>query len=102
MSTSTSSLQRRLLNRCERVCPGINLAEIAFFTAVTRILATFNISKALENGTEIIPEVAYTAGTTRYVTRLVVVELVQSNVLIAATRSHLSSRRSLVLIGLHH
>jgi cytochrome P450 len=51
-----------------RVCPGVHLAEVSLFLNVAGILATFNISKTLdERGMEVEPLVEYTTGITRWV-----------------------------------
>lgn len=41
------------------------------FASCAMALAAFDISKVVENGIEVTPEVAYTTGTIRYVFRLV-------------------------------
>jgi len=49
-----------------RVCPGVHFAEVSTFLNVAGILATFNISKALdEQGNEVEPLVQYTEDITR-------------------------------------
>ncbi|KAG1829894.1 cytochrome P450 [Suillus subluteus] len=40
-----------------RICPGIHLAEASVWLSIAMSLAVFDISKAVENGIEIIPEV---------------------------------------------
>ncbi|KZS88716.1 cytochrome P450 [Sistotremastrum niveocremeum HHB9708] len=46
-----------------RVCPGKQFGESAVFLQIASILATFNISKALDaHGTEITPEIDYKGG----------------------------------------
>ncbi|TFY83864.1 hypothetical protein EWM64_g140 [Hericium alpestre] len=45
-----------------RICPGILLADVSLFTAIAMILATFDISKAVENGAVVEPEVEYCSG----------------------------------------
>lgn len=46
-----------------RICPGLNLAEASVFASCAMVLAAFDITKVVENGVEITPEVAYTTGT---------------------------------------
>ncbi|EKM56476.1 uncharacterized protein PHACADRAFT_141167 [Phanerochaete carnosa HHB-10118-sp] len=46
-----------------RICPGLHLADASVFTACAMVLATFVITKAVENGKIIEPEVEYTSGT---------------------------------------
>jgi len=49
-----------------RVCPGAHLAEVSIFLNVAGILATFDISKILdEQGKEVEPLIEYTNGITR-------------------------------------
>lgn len=50
-----------------RICPGAHLAEMSIFLNIANILATFNISKAVdENGKEVEPTVAWTTGPTTH------------------------------------
>ncbi|OAX32518.1 cytochrome P450 [Rhizopogon vinicolor AM-OR11-026] len=50
-----------------RICPGAHLAEVSMFLNIVGILATFNISKALdERGQEVEPLVGYTDGITSH------------------------------------
>ena len=46
---------------------GINLADASIFLACATTLALFDIKPVVEDGKEIIPEVAYTTGTIRRV-----------------------------------
>ncbi|KIK36152.1 hypothetical protein CY34DRAFT_538031 [Suillus luteus UH-Slu-Lm8-n1] len=46
-----------------RICPGIHLAEASVWLSVAMSLAVFNISKAVENGVEITPEIDPLSGT---------------------------------------
>ncbi|PPQ89805.1 hypothetical protein CVT25_007410 [Psilocybe cyanescens] len=49
-----------------RVCPGAHLAEMSLFLNIANILATFDISKAVdERGVAIDPSIAWTTGVTR-------------------------------------
>ncbi|KAK7692059.1 hypothetical protein QCA50_005464 [Cerrena zonata] len=45
-----------------RICPGLNLADTSVFFTCAMVLATFDISKAVENGVIIEPSGEYTAG----------------------------------------
>ena len=48
--------------------PGEYFARCSLFLTVTSILSCFNITKGVDSdGKEIVPEVAFTTGTTRYV-----------------------------------
>ncbi|KAF9456706.1 cytochrome P450 [Collybia nuda] len=48
-----------------RICPGRYLADASVWIAIASVLATLDISKAVDsNGKEIIPEVAFTSGIT--------------------------------------
>ncbi|KAJ8088052.1 hypothetical protein PM082_013603 [Marasmius tenuissimus] len=50
-----------------RVCPGAQLAEDSLFTNISRILATFDISKAVgDDGVEIKPPVEFTSSVIRH------------------------------------
>ncbi|KIP07729.1 hypothetical protein PHLGIDRAFT_89231 [Phlebiopsis gigantea 11061_1 CR5-6] len=49
-----------------RICPGINLADASIFLMCATTLALFDIRPVVEDGKEIIPEVAYTTGTISY------------------------------------
>ncbi|KAG2158981.1 cytochrome P450 [Suillus bovinus] len=49
-----------------RICPGIHLAEASVWLSAVMSLAVFDISKAVENGIEITPEVDPLSGTIRY------------------------------------
>ncbi|KAG1737311.1 cytochrome P450 [Suillus lakei] len=46
-----------------RICPGIHLAEASVWLSAAMSLAVFDISKAVENGVEITPEVDPLSGT---------------------------------------
>ncbi|GJE86534.1 cytochrome P450 [Phanerochaete sordida] len=46
-----------------RICPGMHLADATLFITCARVLATFTISKAVENGQVLTPEPEYTSGT---------------------------------------
>ncbi|KAG2102493.1 cytochrome P450 [Suillus discolor] len=46
-----------------RICPGIHLAEASVWISVVMSLAVFDISKVVENGVEITPEVDPSSGT---------------------------------------
>ncbi|KAG2148121.1 cytochrome P450 [Suillus clintonianus] len=46
-----------------RICPGLLLAEASVWMSTARSLAVFNISKAVENGVEITPEIDRSTGT---------------------------------------
>ncbi|KAJ6779280.1 cytochrome P450 [Mycena vulgaris] len=50
-----------------RICPGKLLADTALFMTCSAILATFNISKARENGVFVEPHLGQTAGTVSHV-----------------------------------
>lgn len=51
-----------------RVCPGAHFAEMSAFLVISNIIATFNISKALDGtGREIEPQVAFTTAVTSHV-----------------------------------
>ena len=50
-----------------KLSAGLNLAEASIFAACAMALTVFDISKAVEDGVEITPEVAYTTGTIRCV-----------------------------------
>jgi len=50
-----------------RICPGRHLAEASVWIVMVTMLATMNITKAVDaNGKEIIPDVELTPGLTRY------------------------------------
>ena len=50
-----------------RICPGQHLAEPFLFLCIAMTLATFNITKALdEHGNVIEPEIKWMSGTIRY------------------------------------
>ena len=44
---------------------GLNLAQATIFAVCARILATCDITKTVENGKEVTPEVAYGPGAVR-------------------------------------
>ncbi|KAG1729789.1 cytochrome P450 [Suillus lakei] len=46
-----------------RICPGLLFAETSIWLSTVRSLAVFDISKVVENGVEITPEVDQTTGT---------------------------------------
>jgi len=46
-----------------RICPGLHLADASVFISCAMALAVFNVSKAVENGVEITPEVDPSTGT---------------------------------------
>ncbi|KAG1820513.1 cytochrome P450 [Suillus subaureus] len=46
-----------------RICPGIHFAEASIWLSIAMSLAVFDISKAVENGIEIIPELDPISGT---------------------------------------
>ncbi|EIM85529.1 cytochrome P450 [Stereum hirsutum FP-91666 SS1] len=46
-----------------RICPGLNLADASVFISCAMTLAVFDITKAVENGDVVEPEVEYTSGT---------------------------------------
>ncbi|EKM56472.1 uncharacterized protein PHACADRAFT_207702 [Phanerochaete carnosa HHB-10118-sp] len=46
-----------------RICPGLHLADASVFISCVMVLATFGITKTVENGTVVEPEVEYTSGT---------------------------------------
>ncbi|KAG2070199.1 cytochrome P450 [Suillus decipiens] len=46
-----------------RICPGLHLADASVWISVVMSLAVFDISKVVENGVEITPEVDPTSGT---------------------------------------
>ncbi|KAG1852552.1 cytochrome P450 [Suillus subluteus] len=46
-----------------RICPGIHLVEASVWLSIAMSLAVFDISKAVENGIEIIPDVDQSSGT---------------------------------------
>jgi cytochrome P450 len=46
-----------------RICPGIHLAEASAWLSIAMSLAVFDISKVVENGIEITPEVDPSSGT---------------------------------------
>jgi cytochrome P450 len=60
-----------LITTVNRICPGRYLAEPSIWMAAATILATTNITKAVdENGEEITPSDEFTFGLTRYTTLL--------------------------------
>ena len=44
---------------------GIHVTDAMVYITVAHLLATFNVTKAVENGSDITPEVAQTSGTVR-------------------------------------
>ncbi|KAG2119058.1 cytochrome P450 [Suillus discolor] len=46
-----------------RICPGLLLAEASIWLSAARSLAVFDVSKVVENGVEIPPEIDYSTGT---------------------------------------
>jgi cytochrome P450 len=46
-----------------RICPGLHLADASVWISIVMSLAVFDISKVIENGVEITPEVDHTSGT---------------------------------------
>jgi cytochrome P450 len=46
-----------------RICPGMHLADASLYISVAMSVAVFDISKVVENGVEITPEVDPTSGT---------------------------------------
>jgi cytochrome P450 len=46
-----------------RICPGLHLADASVWISTVMSLAVFDISKVIENGVEITPEVDHTSGT---------------------------------------
>ncbi|KAG1878399.1 cytochrome P450 [Suillus tomentosus] len=44
-----------------RLCPGLHLADASIWISIAMSLAVFNVSKVVENGVEITPEVDYTS-----------------------------------------
>ena len=57
-----------VINLCDRICAGKNLAETTLFLAIAMVVATFNIGREKDsNGQEILPEVEYTKGVISYV-----------------------------------
>ncbi|EGN98514.1 hypothetical protein SERLA73DRAFT_169465 [Serpula lacrymans var. lacrymans S7.3] len=46
-----------------RICPGIVLAELSIFISCAMVSAVFEISKCVENGVSITPEIGQTSGT---------------------------------------
>ncbi|KAG1755525.1 cytochrome P450 [Suillus lakei] len=53
-----------------RICPGLHLADASVWISTVMSLAVFDISKVVENGVEITPEVEPSSGTIRYVVYL--------------------------------
>lgn len=50
-----------------RICPGRHLAHASLWIAIASVLATLNISKAVDDdGKEITPEAAFVSGLTRF------------------------------------
>ncbi|KAH7889027.1 cytochrome P450 [Phlebopus sp. FC_14] len=45
-----------------RICPGLHLADAAVFMAIAMSLAVFDVSRVVENGVEVIPELDPTEG----------------------------------------
>jgi len=45
-----------------RKCPGRVLADTSMYLAISKSLAVFDVSKAVENGKEVEPVVAFTSG----------------------------------------
>ncbi|OJA15893.1 hypothetical protein AZE42_09071 [Rhizopogon vesiculosus] len=45
-----------------RICPGLHLADASVWISTAMSLAVFNISKVVENGVEITPELDSTSG----------------------------------------
>ncbi|KAG2148111.1 cytochrome P450 [Suillus clintonianus] len=54
-----------------RICPGLHLADASIWISAAMSLAVFDISKAVENGIEITPEVDPSSGAIRYVALLI-------------------------------
>ncbi|KAG0702323.1 hypothetical protein DFH29DRAFT_504672 [Suillus ampliporus] len=54
-----------------RICPGLYLADASIWISTVMSLAVFDISKAVENGVEITPELEPSSGTIRYVASLI-------------------------------
>ncbi|KIP11879.1 hypothetical protein PHLGIDRAFT_124541 [Phlebiopsis gigantea 11061_1 CR5-6] len=46
-----------------RICPGLHLADASVFISCAMTLATFDVSKIIENGKPVEPKVEYTTGT---------------------------------------
>ncbi|GJE86537.1 cytochrome P450 [Phanerochaete sordida] len=46
-----------------RICPGLHLADSSVYISCAMVLATFDISKSVENGEVVEPVVEYTSGT---------------------------------------
>lgn len=51
--------------RTEASVTGLNLAQTSVFATCAMVLATFNISKVVENGQEVSPKAAYGTGAVR-------------------------------------
>jgi hypothetical protein len=51
-------------------CIGLHLADASIWISTAMSLAVFDISKVVENGVEITPEVDFTSGLIRYVAYL--------------------------------
>ncbi|KAG2040709.1 cytochrome P450 [Suillus americanus] len=49
-----------------RICPGLHLADASVWISTVMSLAVFDISKVVEKGVEITPEIDHTSGTIRY------------------------------------
>ncbi|KAG1854759.1 cytochrome P450 [Suillus tomentosus] len=49
-----------------RICPGLHLADASVWLSAAMSLAVFDISKAVENGVEITPEIDPSSGTVSY------------------------------------
>ena len=45
----------------------MHVADASIFLSVTNVLSVFDISKAVENGVEVVPEIAVTSGVIRLV-----------------------------------
>lgn len=67
---NTSSLPFPSLFKIHSICPGLNLADASVFISCAMTLAVFDITKAVENGDVVEPEVEYTSGTIRCVNPL--------------------------------
>ncbi|KAG1869549.1 cytochrome P450 [Suillus subluteus] len=53
------------------ICPGLHLADASVWVSNVMSLAVFDISKVVEKGVEVTPEVDHTSGTVRYVVHLI-------------------------------
>jgi hypothetical protein len=76
---------------------GLHLADASAWLSTAMSLAVFDISKIVENGVEITPEVDPTSGTIRYAAQLIAFALLFELDTLPVTPSHSSALLGLVL-----